>query len=811
MDRVNSRLWPVLRGMLRRPWFCAAVIATTAIGIGPNVATYSVLRSVVLADSPFRDVDRLVWIGHRPQRGQVDEELGMTPGLYSVYTLDPARTPGLESMAMFIGSGTRLTGFGQPLDLGLFETTPNLPEVLGIEPQLGRWFDAEDVVRGRAVVGLGDGLWRGHFGADTAVVGRSVTLNRTPTEIVGVMPPEFVGPWGAQLWQPFVIEGTAPFRVDQPYGAFRFGAVGRLAADGDPATVARELASRLPAVDEWHPGDFARFVLEGARVQPTVASLEATMDDGSALVAILLTVTTAFVLLIAMANVGGLLIIRTRNRRCELAIRAALGAGWARQTVTVMMESAVLCALGGALGAWLAVAFADSLAILVPPSAGGPPPRIDGGLVALAVFVGVLAGALCTAGTLWPLRESTFPGRPEHSPIRSGARFRTAFIAAQVAIALVLLVGAGLTLRTLRNMQSVELAFQAHGALTFETYLIEMTRTEAAAFQSELVDRLEALPGVRSAGAARCLPLVPYCHVRNVVTSQAGSDVPGSSSSALVNVATPGYFRTLGTPIIAGRTFERDEERAVALVSRSLARTLWGDRSALGQRLLLGEGEEADWISVSGVVGDLRPHTLRDVPPETHAIYVPLRANVGRSPRQMKFVVRAEGDPTAVAEAVRQTAWSMDAELAISAVEPLDVRLDIATGTERGLARLLLSFSLLAVGLSFVGMFSSVSYLVAGRTVELGVRKALGARSSQLFARVIGHGLSATAMGLAVGTAAALLLTRFLESMLFGVTRIDGLTYASGAFVLLLASCAACAVPGLRAARVDATSSLRAE
>lgn len=811
MSGVASLLRVTLRSLLRRPWFSAAVIATMALGIGPNVAIYGMLRVVLLTPLPFRDVDGLVWIGHRAEGGQVDEELGMTPGLYSLYTLDPTRTPGLESMAMFIGSGTRLTGYGEPLDLGLVEATPNLPRVLGIEPQLGRWFDDEDVRRGRAVAVLGDGLWRGHFGADTTVVGRSVTLNDVPTEIVGVMPPEFTGPWGGQLWQPFVIDGTAPFRIDQPYGGFRFGAVGRLSELGESTTVAAELASRLPAVEELYPGDFARFVLEEARLRPSVESLEVRMRRGGAVVAPLLMVATGFVLLIAITNVGGLLLIRTRNRDVELAIRAALGAGRVRQTVTVMAESVALCALGGGLGAWLAAVFGGSIARLMPPSGGLPPPGIDGRLVTLAVLAGVLSGALCTAGPLWQLRRSALPGRPKPPPTRPHARFRTAFIATQVAIALVLLVGAGLTLRTLRNVQGVDLGFEAQGALTFETYLIDVNRAEAAAFQEELLDRLEALPGVRSAGAARCLPLVVYCHVRNAVTAEAGSDVPGTSSSSVVNTATPGYFRALGSPIIAGRGFERGEAGDVVLVSRSLARTLWGDRSAVGQRLVLGEGEEARWMSVVGVVGDLRPHTLRDGRIETHAVYAPLRANVGRSPRQMKFVVRTTGDPEAMVQRVRQAVWSLDADLPVSAVEPLDVRLDVATGAERGLAGLLLTFSLLAVALSFVGVFSSVSYLVTGRIVELGVRKALGARSDQIFARVLGHGLSATALGLALGTVASALLVRFIESMLFGVTPSDARTYASGAVILLLASCTAAAIPALRASRVDAASSLRAE
>jgi predicted permease len=826
--REGDPMWQVfwrdvrysMRALARAPRFTVVAGLTLALGIGANTAIFSAVNGVLLRPLPYPDSDRIVGLWHgAPDLGY--EQFGTSPGIYHQYLTE---NQVFEAMSLYAPQAANLTEDGGAERVRAVASTEGLFDVLGTAPLMGRTYTESEIsAEGAQVVVLGHDLWQRRYGGDPAVLGRTIRVNGDAREVIGVMPPgfDFGGPNGrAELFMPLRID-----LENGPPGAFSSSAVALLKEGvSEEAAVAQMDAMLLRVRERWADAEAFINFLDAGGFHPIVHTVQEELVGDLQRPLWILLGTVGFVLLIACANVANLFLVRSEGRRREMAVRTALGATRGTLVRQLLSESTLLAAMGG--GAGLAVAWVATpmLLRLAPPEL----PRLDqvsmDGTV-LGFTVGVTALAALLFGPAPALRHSSerllgmlrYAGRGTTGG-RDRHHLRNALVVGQTALAMILLVGSGLLVKSFREIRQSDPGFYTEGLLTFRIALSPTEYPGAAAparFHQELVDRLEALPGVEAAGAVSQLPLGGN-------TSGTAWDVedfptdPGELPPMFwYKYPTEGYFQAMGISVLAGRVLERaDHERDLGniVVTRSLAERLWPGGDALGKRMrVTGDTVDVAWQTIVGIVEDTRDHGLRE--DVIDMVYRPLvgpRGDEGYSVRQMTFVVRAE-NPTLFTEEVRRIVREMDPNLPLAGVRTM------ATVTADSVVRL--SFTTLALGiaalmaliLGAVGLYGVLSYVVSQRTQEIGVRMALGAETGQVQSMVVASGAKLAGLGLVAGLAGAAGLTRLLQGLLYGTEPLDPLTFGGTSLVLLAVGLFASWVPARRAAAVDPVESMRAE
>ncbi|MGD8818132.1 MAG: ABC transporter permease [Acidobacteriota bacterium] len=800
----------------RAPAFTAATVLTLAVATGGNAAIFSVVHAILLAPLPYPDAGALVAVrSGAPSSGADDIE--MTIGLYLHYR---DQVPALHPIALYERAYHNLTADGEPARLETINATEDFFAVLAVEPSLGRVFGAADTAPdAEAVVVLSDRLWRTRYGADATIIGRSIILDQHPYTVVGVMPAGFDFPRPTtDAWVAWRIDPEAMRLM-----SFSYEAVARLA---DGATIESANAQITRALDTypeafgWERVEWDRLGLIGF-VRPLRAQLVG--DVGATLW--LFAGAGLFVMLLACANVTNLFLVRSEARGAEARIRRALGASRAQLLRFWLAEGVCVATVAAALGLAIAIAGLDAIVRLAPDLPRIGDVRVGG---ATLLFTALLAACAALLFGTAPLLSGTTGGSAGLSSRRgvtagAGARHgRELLVGAQVALALTLTIGAALMLQSVYNLMSADPGFDHAGVLTFRISLPTdgyPDREAAARFDELLVERLAALPGVESAGLARCMPLQSWCGGNPV--SSPDSPLPPEGFRKVVSVmpVSSGYLEAAGIPLIAGRTFEPSDavrRTGAAVINEALAARLFPAASPaemIGKRVYpQAEPDVEQWLTVVGVVRAVQRTRIDE--PAAEVLYTPLLGVSGDRHlppvHDVTVAVRVAGDPLAALAPSRQVVRALDASLPIAGVQTLAEIHAAATARDRFSALLLTLAAGAGVLLGAIGIYGVVSWATRQRTAELGVRAALGARATDLLRMIMARGLAVIATGIAAGIAGSLLLNRVLEAMLYHVGARDPATFAGVAFLLVAIGTVATWLPARRAARIDPVEALRA-
>ena len=793
------------RALAKRPAYATVAALTLALGIGANVAIFTVVNAVLLRPLPYPEPDRIVEIRHHAP-GLNMANVDSSPGLIAQYR-QSART--LDTVAGYDLRQLNLSDAGNPERVRAVAVTPELFDVLATRPAAGRAFAPSDAQKNAAPVAiLTHPYWQSRFGGDPAVVGRIVQLDGNAAEIVGVMPRGFVFPDPeTRLIVPLWLD------PDGGFGSFGIGALARLAPGATLDTARREIDQLQQRIPEWFP-DLTAKELAGFGWSVSTEPLRDRLVANVSTTLWILFGTVGFVLLIAGANVANLFLVRAESRQRELAVRSALGASRSRIAGTFLAESFVLAAIGGLAG----VVIADGATRLLVTYGPANLPRlqevaIDGNVLvfgfALSVLSAMALGMLATLSvSRRPFAMLVRDGGRGSTVGRSRHRVRRLLIVTQVATAVVLLVGSGLMLRSVARLNAVNPGFQVEGLVTTGVSLGGgRDRERAVMFYQRVLEELARLPGVTAAGAASSLPVVPGSMKGSSFAIRSRPAAQGEIPFlTLYNAVSDGYFETMGIPLVAGRAPARadaDQDRPVAWVSQTFARRFLGDRT-------VGEWIEiaGRWLEIAGVVGDVKTFGLRDeVRPMA---YVPLsNASVGLE--VMYAVVRTSGPSGALAASLRAAVDRVDASVPLTTTRTMEDIVRTSMAQSSFAMTLLVIAASIALVLGVVGLYGVISYIVSERTAEIGIRLALGANPVEVRAMVLQQGLRVAVAGVAVGLVAAFAATRLMASLLFEVSTHDPATFAAVALLLTGVSAAATYLPARRAAGIDPVRALRQE
>jgi putative ABC transport system permease protein len=791
-----------LRTMARNPGFTAVSVLALALGIGANSAVFTVVNSVLLEPLRFRNPDQLIVVRERNLKAGFPQ-FSLSPGNYLDYR-DHNHT--FSGIAAFGGTGLNLSGGSEPERLRGSRVSNEFFSVLGRAPFLGRTFSPQEGQLGsNHVVILSYGLWQRRFGGSRGVLGQTLKLNDELYTVVGVMPSDFQFPARVEIWTPLAMD----LQNWQQRGGHYLNGIGRLKAGSSIAAAQADLNTIAARAEKQFPQSNSGW-------DTTLQSLQEAVVGRIRPAMLTLTAAVGFVLLIACVNLANLLLSRSAARRREIGIRSSMGAGRGRLIRQFLTESVLLAAIGAAAGlalAWVGTRLLVNLSPNILPRAteialNGRALAFTAGIAVLTGILFGLAPAIHMAKTdlMAALREGS---RGNAIGFRRN-RLRSVLVMGEVALALVLLSGAGLLMRSFYRLQSIEPGFDPHGMLTFHTNLPAAKYKgdePQAAFYRRALERIRALPGVEAAGAAQIFPLAGDDYILSF--EQIGKPpVPvGNEPSAAYYSATPGYFASLRIPIKSGRDFSQHDDAAappVAIISESMARQFYAGENPLGQRIRMGNGSKP--AEIVGIVGDVRDQQLdtKGLP----AVYEPA-AQVPFG--AMYFGVRTEGDPASLISGVRAVIRDLDPELPLDAVGTVDALLSTSLSQRRFAMLLMAVFAGLALVLAMIGIYGVISYSVTQATQEIGIRMALGARRGDVLRIVFSYAGVLMAAGLALGVVAALATARLLASQLFEVKPTDPATYAAVASVLLATGLLACTIPALRAMRVDPLVALRNE
>ncbi|HEX6669487.1 MAG TPA: ABC transporter permease, partial [Gemmatimonadales bacterium] len=783
-------------------------ILTLALGIGANTAVFSMIRGVLLRPLPYEHGERLVYLRQPAPLG------GVANAQFSPLELADyrQRSRALDAIVEYHSMPFILLGRGEPRRVQTGVVSANYFDVLGLRPLLGRTFrPGEDQTGAEPVLVLSYGFWQNRLGGDPAIVGRTFEMNDRIHTVVGVMPPVPQYPAENDVYMP---ASSCPFRMSPFTLNTRTARLLHLFGRLTPATAVAQAQTELEGIAATlrseHPAAYPSG--QGFTISATSLHDELTRDARPTL--LLLLGTTAFVLLIACANIANLTLARLTRRSREMALRAALGADRMRLFRQMLTEGGLLALAGGLLGLALA---AGAMRLLTGFAARFTPRAdeiaLDGQVLAFTLIVCVLTGLAFAVLPALPSRANLVSALKEGGAAVSGAgssRVRAALVVAQVAVSMVLLVGAGLMLRSLLELQSVNPGFDSQRVLTMTLDLNWSRYTTSDlihGFHDRLHARLARQPGVVSSASTLTFPLDGHRRfnvsflIEGMPPAEDGAQPLGDLRSA-----SPEYFPSLGIPLVTGRLFSPSDGPSspqVAIVNQTLARRHWARESAVGKRISADTGKT--WITIVGVVGDVRHYGLESEPSDE--VYLPF----AQLPiRESTFLVRTTADPGAMARRVAEEVLALDAAQPVANVQTLEEVRGEALASPRLTTTLLLLFSLLALCITAAGLGGVVAFSVSQRTQEIGVRMALGAGRAEVLGMVLREGLRLVGLGLVLGALAAVLLSGLLAGLLFHVETTDPLTFAGMALVLVLIAAAACLVPARRAATVDPLVALRA-
>jgi predicted permease len=802
---LSSDLRAAFHSLRKAPAFSLAVILTLALGGGLNTAVFSIVYGILLRPLDIPSPERVVtvWQDMESRGGGREERTGR-----AVFTDWRTRNRTFAGMAAYMDFPADLTGVDPPENVAGAVVSHEYFSVLGVQPALGRGFQKEEETQGKHLVAvLSHDLWKRRFGGDPGILGKKIALNGMDYEVVGVMPAGFRAPLlsEAQLWAPLPLDPSADDR-----GASYVSALGRLKPGVSPAAAQADMSRVAAALAKDYP-DALRGV--GVTLHPVLD----TVVGASRKLLLILLGAVALVLLVACVNVSNLVLTRAMDRRSELAVRVALGAGRGRLVRQLMLES-ILLALGGtALGLLAGALFLQVLRGMAPPQM----PRLDAirldGTVfavtcAVSLLVGMLAGLL-PAWSIWrrpladPLREATGA-----SAGRAAYRSRSVLVAAEVAASIVLLVGAGLLLRTLSSLAQVDPGFRTErlvlGRLTLGPGSFPKPH-DMADFLARIEDRLQQRREIAAVGIVSTQPLADGKSEMPFSLEGQKAEAQGGPPTAYYRGVSPGYLKTVNLPLVAGRAPQATDTATaplVALVNESFVRRFLGGASPLGRRLLLNPGDDPEepWRTIVGVVRDIHGQGLDQTPaPE---IYVPIAQ---KPSRRVTVVARAAGDPSAALRAFQAVASEVHRGQAVARPATMEEVLDRALSPRRFAAGLIGAFAAVALLLAAVGIYGVMALSVVQRRREIAIRLALGARASEMTRMVLRWSALLILAGAAVGLAGSLATSKALASMLYGVQPVDGVTLAGVILVLGLVAFLASLVPALRAARIDPARTLK--
>jgi putative ABC transport system permease protein len=799
------------RMLIKRPSFTIIVVLTMALGIAANTTIFSAVDAVLINPLPYQDPDRLVavWETNKQLSPEAWDKNEVAMGNFRDFR---SRNKVFEQLGSLFTADVNLTGVGDPERIRSAVVTTNFFQVLGVQPMIGRSFlpEEEKPGSGRVVI-LSHAAWERLLGSDRNLTNKSLTLNGNPVAVIGVMPPNFEVQFPTNIrvdmWLPLRID---PANVDRNnhflYALARLKpGVSRDQAQSDMDLIASQLQQQYPDTNAQ----------KGVNIVPLRKQLVGKVET----YLYLLFGAVGFVLLIACANVAGLLLARVTARHKEVAVRIALGASRWRIIRQLLTESIILSALSGLLGLLFAYAGIKLLVALTPPDV----PRLHEIGLHVTVFLWTLAISIFT-GVLFGLAPALQASRPDLNDAlkKSAGRnqggfqrggLRNPLIVSEVALALLLSVGAGLMIKSFMRLQQVSPGFEPNNLLTMNISLPRQKYKEPQqtnAFFDQLAEHIKTLPGVKSVGGIDPLPF-SNSNVSTGFVIEGAPEVPLSDRPDVGERAvTPTYFETMGIPVLKGRSFtaqDRDNTPHIIIVNEALASRYWPNQDVIGKRLgFEDDPSKQSWCEIVGVVGNVKHFGLdAEAKPEVYFPYQQLPKNF------MSVVVRTSSDPMSMISAIRSQVSVVDKDQPVFDIMTMDQRLAKSVAPNRFVMLLLGTFSVLALVLAAVGLYGAMSYLVTQRTQEIGLRMALGASRIDVFKLVVGKGMRLALIGIAIGLVASLALTRLMRSLLFEVTPTDVLTFVIVSGVLLTVTLLACYIPARRATNVDPLTSLRYE
>jgi putative ABC transport system permease protein len=795
-----------LRMLAKNPGFTIVAVIALALGIGANSAIFSVVNTVLLRPLPYKNPEQLVMVWEENSKQGYPKD---TPAAAN-YVDWRDQNHVFETIAAITEISFNLTGVGDPERIDGQRVSASLFPLLGVEPQLGRAFRPEEDKPGaNQVVVMSYGLWQRRFGADPGIIGKPINLNGKSFTVIGVMPPSFQFPTrNDQLWIPIAFEA----KETGNRGAHYLQVIARIKPGTTLSQAQAEMTTIAARLEQQYPATNTSI---GAVVTPLHEHVVGKIKPAL----LVLLGAVAFVLLIACANVANLLLARAAVRQKEIALRLALGASRSRLIRQFLTESVLLASLGGGVGLLLSLAGLNVLKGFIPPNISQAQNiSIDGKVLIFTVLVSLVTGLIfgiapALQAAHFNLNDTLKEGGRDSAAGSRGNRIRGLLVISEVAVSFILLIGAGLLINSFLRLRNVDPGFRSEKVLTMRIVLPEVRypdRKARAPFYDELIRRVEALPGVTSAAVVTDVPLTNSGNSVGVSIEGRADPAPDRVPIVITRMISSHYFKTMAISLLKGREItetDKVESPPVVVISETTARLFWPSEDPLGKRIKVGVGPNNDnqWLTVIGVVKDVRNNEL-GIEPKPQ-MYLPHAQNEFFDPRSL--VVRTNVDPLSLAATVRRTVWEIDKDQPVSDISSMEQVVSESVARQRFSMLLLGIFAALALVLAAVGIYGVMSYAVAQRTHEIGIRMALGAQRSDLLKLTIGQGLRLVVTGVVIGLAAALVLTRVMSSLLFGVSATDPITFLTISLVLVSVAVLASYIPAMRATRVDPIFALR--
>ena len=798
---IRNDITYAARMMRKSPLFTAVAVLTVALAIAANTTIFSVVNAVLLRPLPFRDPDRIVQVAEK------NDKLNLPSFGSSVLNFLSWReqNQSFEELAAIGSTNYTLTGGGEPEQLSGNRVSPALTRVLGLSPVAGRSFSDDEEKPGAAPVAMiGEGLWKRRFGADRSVIGQTITLNGAPTTVIGIAPPALNLISGGDIYTPLTIDPAKEIRLNHTILV-----VGRLKpgisieqAQAEMSALSARLGQQYPEIRDW-----------GIRL---ISLFDTFVSSDLKTGLLVLICAVGFVLLIACANIANLLLARAAVRENEMAVRTAIGASRLRLVMQLLIESVLLSLSGGVVGLGAAFWGLGAINRALPPNTL-PIPTIgmDATVLWFTLGMTIVTGLLFGIAPAWRTARVDLNGVLKHAGRGASgqmrSRLRNSLATIEIALATVLLIGAGLFIQSLGKLQRVQLGFAPHGLITFQ--LAPPTakyplNSKAPQFYRELLDSLQSLPGVRGASVSSGIPFGAGNYTTHPMLTTDQSVLP-PDTLVPVNwrIVSPGYFKTMGIPLLRGRDFtgaDNATAQQVMIVSRATAKKFWGEGDPMGHTMVRSADRKTAFTIV-GVVGEVRDTALNQQSP---TLYYPMASRVWPL---MDIIVRTDSAPETLLPAIRQKVHELDGELALANVRTMDEWLSNSAAQPRLNTVLLSVFAGLALVIASIGIYGVLAYSVNQRSGEIGVRMALGATPRNVLRLIVGEGMTVALIGIAIGLLGGLALGRAVSSLVFGVTVRDPATFTAVAMVLASVALAACTIPALRASRVDPVVALRYE